>query len=67
MNLSGGEGAEVIYALRNNSKLSDLILDELKSEGQTILKAYQRRLPSNPSKDYNFMLRNTGITESIIV
>lgn len=63
----GGEGAEVIYALRNNNELSDLVLDEIGKEGQVLRKAYQRRLPSNTSKDYYFIHRNTGITEPIIV
>ena len=67
INAGGGDGAEVIYALRNNDTLSNLILNELSKEGQNIRKAYQRRLPSNPSKDYYFMQRNTGDVESITV
>lgn len=67
INAGGGEGAEVIYALRNNSVLSNLILDEIAKEGQKIRKAYQRRLPSNTSKDYYFMQRNTGITQPVTV
>lgn len=67
INAGGGEGAEVIYALRNNNELSDLILEEIGKEGQVLRKAYQRRLPSNTSKDYYFIHRNTGITEPIIV
>ena len=67
INAGGGDGAEVIYALRNNDTLSNLILDELSKEGQNIRKAYQRRLPSDPTKDYYFMQRNTGNTESITV
>ena len=63
----GGEGAEVIYALRNNNELSDLVLEEIGKEGQVLRKAYQRRLPSSTSKDYYFIHRNTGITEPIIV
>lgn len=63
----GGDGAEVIYALRNGSTLSDLVLNELQKQGQNIRRAYQRRLTSNPSQDYYFMHRNTGDTESIIV
>ena len=63
----GGDGAEVIYALRNKDTLSNLILTELGNEGQNIRKAYQRRLPSDTSKDYYFMQRNTGDTESITV
>lgn len=67
INAGGGEGAEVIYALRNKDTLSNLVLNELANEGQIIRKAYQRRLPSDTSKDYYFMQRNTGITEPITV
>ena len=67
LNAGGGDGAEVIYALRNNSTLSKKILDELEKEGQNIRKYYQLRLPSSPSKDYYFMLRDTPNNESIIV
>lgn len=67
INAGGGDGAEVIYALRNKNTLSNLILSELEKEGQNIRKAYQRRLPSNTAKDYYFMQRDTGNTESITV
>lgn len=67
INAGGGEGAEVIYALRNTATLPNLILSELEDEGQIIRKSYQRRLPSDTSKDYYFMQRNTGDTQSITV
>lgn len=67
LNAGGGDGAEVIYALRNTSTLSKLILNELEKEGQNIRKYYQLRLPSNPQKDYYFMLRDTANNESIII
>ena len=67
INAGGGDGAEVIYALRNNSKFSNTILEELESEGQNIRKNYQQRLPSNPVKDYYFIHRNTPDTEAVIV
>lgn len=67
INAGGGDGAEIIYALRNDDTLSSLIAGELEKEGQNVRKYYQRRLPSDPAKDYYFMLRNTGNTESIIV
>ena len=67
INAGGGDGAEIIYALRNNDTLSSLIATEIEKEGQNVRKYYQRRLPSDLSKDYYFMLRNTGNTESIIV
>ena len=67
MNLSGGDGAEVIYALRNSNGLSSKIANELENTGQNVRKYYQRRLPSNPAKDYYYVLRNTANNESIIV
>lgn len=67
INAGGGDGAEVIYALRNNSVLSNIILEEISKEGQNIRKAYQRRLPSDTSKDYYFIHRETGVTEPVII
>lgn len=67
INAGGGDGAEVIYALRNNSKFSNIILEEIENEGQNIRKNYQQRLPSNPVKDYYFIHRNTPDTEAVIV
>ena len=65
--MPGGDGAEVIYALRNDATLPNKILNNLELAGQNVRKVYQRRLPSDPSKDYYFMHRNTGNTESVIV
>lgn len=65
--MPGGEGAEVIYALRNNEKLSQKILNELAKEGQTIRKYYQKRGTTNSNLDYYFMLRDTKPTEAVIV
>ncbi|MBE6160332.1 MAG: LysM peptidoglycan-binding domain-containing protein [Lactobacillales bacterium] len=67
INAGGGDGAEVIYALRDNNNLSNLILENFEEVGQNVRKAYQRRLPSDTSKDYYFIHRNTGNTEPIIV
>ena len=44
-----------------------MILNELNKEGQNIRKAYQRKYPSNPNKDYYFMQRNTGLTQTLTV
>ena len=67
LNAGGGTGAEVIYALRNSSTLADSILKNIGLTGQTTRKTYQRTLPSDPSKDYYFIHRNTGTTEPVIV
>ena len=65
--MRGGDGAEVIYALRNKATLANKVLKSLESAGQNIRKAYQRRLPTDTSKDYYFIHRETGLTEPIIV
>ena len=57
----------MIYALRNNSNLANNILTALGNEGLSMRKFYQRRLPSNTSKDYYFIHRDTGVTEPVIV
>ena len=57
----------MIYALRNSDNLSRRIADEFVKAGQNVRKYYQRRLPSDSSKDYYYMLRNTPNNETIIV
>ena len=66
--IQGAEGAEVIYALRDNDNLASNILTALGNAGQKMRKVYQRRYPSDTSKDYYFMHRNTGSqTHPVIV
>ena len=67
INAGGGDGAEVIYALRNSNRFANLIGSELEKSGQNLRRVYQRRLPSDTSKDYYFIHRNTGNTEPVIV
>lgn len=42
-------------------------LEAIGPKGQNIRKYYQRRLPSDPSKDYYFIHRETGNTQPILV
>ncbi len=67
VNAGGGDGAEIIYSLRNSDKLSKMIADEFIKSGQNVRKYYQRRLPSDPSKDYYYILRDTPNNESVII
>ena len=67
LNSGGGDGAEIIYALRNSDLLSKKIADNMLLAGQNVRKYYQRRLPSNPSKDYYFIIRDTPNNESILM
>ena len=67
LNAGGGTGAEVIYALRNSNSLADSVLENIGLTGQSTRRTYQRTLPSNPSKDYYFIHRDTGNTEPLII
>lgn len=67
LNSGGGTGAEVIYALRNNPTLANSILNNIGDLGQKTRKIYQRTLPTDSSKDYYFIHRNTGTVEPVIV
>ncbi len=67
INAGGGEGAEVVYALRNDDTLATAILDNIGEAGQKKRKVYQRRLPEDPSKDYYYIQRLTGNVEPVLV
>ena len=67
INAGGGDGAEIIYALRNSNNFSQKIANEFERTGQNVRKYYQRRLPSNPAKDYYYMHRDTPNNETVIV
>lgn len=63
----GGDGAEIVYALRNNDTLPRIMAEEFANSGQNVRKWYQRRLPFDPSQDYYFIIRDTGSTHPILI
>lgn len=67
INAGGAEGAEVVYSLKNDSTLANLILENIGEKGQIKRKIYQRRLPENPNKDYYYILRETGNVEPVLI
>lgn len=67
INAGGGDGFEIVYALRNNDTLAKKIAQEVENAGQNVRKYYQRRLPSNSSKDYYYIIRETPNTEALLV
>lgn len=67
INAGGGDGAEIVYALRNDEDLARESLNNISKAGQNIRRYYQRRLPSDPTKDYYFILRDTGRTEPLLI
>ena len=67
LNAGGGDGAEIIYSLRNNDTFAKRLARNFEDAGQNVRKYYQKRLPSNPSKDYYYLLRNTPNNETVII
>lgn len=67
INTGGYNGAEIMYALRNNSKLSSLIADNLKDAGQTVLKYYQLRNSSDTSQDEDYLINNTKNNQTLAI
>lgn len=53
--------------MRNSDELAKRILESIGKEGQITRKYYQRRLPSDPSKDYYFIQRLTGNTQPVLI
>lgn len=64
---TGGEGAEIVYALRNSNSLAQRLTNEIEKVGGEVSKFYQRRLPSDTAKDYNQLIRDTANNESLII
>lgn len=67
LNTGGENGAEIMYPLRNNSKLASLIASNLEDAGQTVLKYYQLRNSSDTSKDDDYLIRNTANNLTIAI
>lgn len=67
LNKGGENGAEIMYPLRNNSKLASLIASNLEDAGQTVLKYYQLRNSSDTSKDDDYLIRNTANNLTIVI
>jgi N-acetylmuramoyl-L-alanine amidase len=65
VNSGGSKGAEVIYSLRGNNTLPNLIGNNLKQTGIPIRNIYTRR--GKTGKDYYFILRNTTPNNAMIV
>lgn len=67
LNKGGKNGAEIMYPLRNNSKLASLIASNLEDAGQTVLKYYQLRNNSDTSRDDDYLIRNTANNLTIVI
>ncbi len=65
LNSGGGSGIEVIYPLNKTSKLASTINDNLEYFNNS--RFFQYRWPTDTSKDYYYLTRNTPNYETIIV
>ncbi|MBB6218766.1 N-acetylmuramoyl-L-alanine amidase [Anaerosolibacter carboniphilus] len=61
------EGAETIYSIYSDGKLAGFILDNLVKAGAKKRRAFTKTLPKSPTKDYYFIIRETGKVETVIV
>lgn len=67
LNAGSGNGAEIMYPLRSNSRLASSIAGNLESAGQTVLKYYQLRDSDNTALDSDYLIRNTTNNQTIVI
>lgn len=67
LNTGGGNGAEIMYPLRSNSRLASSIASNLEEAGQTVLKYYQLRNSNNTALDDDYLIRNTKNNLTIVI
>lgn len=65
LNSGGGDGIEIVYSLNNKDTLASKLDKNLSYFNNT--KYYQLRYPSDTTKDYYYLTRNTPGYETIIV
>ncbi len=67
LNTGGLNGAEIMYPLRSNSRLSSSIANNLEIAGQPVLKYYQLRNSGNTALDDDYLIRNTANNQTIAI
>ena len=60
-------GAEIMYALRNNSRLASNLATNLEDIGLTVNKYYQLRNPENTALDDDYLIRNTANNQTVAI
>lgn len=65
INTGGSSGGEIIYSLRGDNELPNMIASELKKTGLGIRNVYQR--VGKTGKDYYFILRGTTPEKAMII
>lgn len=65
LNSGGSSGIEIIYSIKNKDTLARSLSDNLEQYNKT--KYYQLRSPSNTTKDYYYITRESQPLETIII
>lgn len=67
LNSGNGTGLEIMYPLRNNSKLASSLATSLENSGANVTKFYQFRNSDNPAVDEDYLIRNTPNNQTIVI
>lgn len=67
LNNNKESGIEIIYPLRNNSRLASQIAANLENVGANVSKYYQLRNNDNTALDDDYLIRNTKNNQTIII
>ena len=67
INAGGGNGAEVIFPLRDQPTYSQMILDEIRKTGHPVRRVFQKPSTTNPNLDFFFMLRDTAPMQAVLM
>ena len=67
LNYGNDSGVEIVYSLKNNNKLSNLISSSFNEKNIKVNKVNQRRDENDTSLDYDDLLKNTNLVETIII
>ena len=60
-------GVEIVYALRDSSSFSKVLAEQFANEGIDVNKYYQLRMEEDTALDSDYIIRNTGDSESVII
>ncbi len=63
----GDTGVEIMYPLRNNSNLASEIATDLESIGANVTKYFQLRNEDDTALDDDYLIRNTGSNQTIVI
>ncbi|GAA0339237.1 hypothetical protein GCM10008967_31930 [Bacillus carboniphilus] len=67
INAGGGDGVETIHSIYVDGTLARALAMGIVNEGQNLRRVFSRSLPSDSSKDYYYMHRETGSVDTTII